>query len=381
MGIKGLTKLIADKAPAAIKEGEISNYFSRKVAIDASMALYQFLVAIRQDTSNLTNDDGETTSHLSGMFYRTIRMITNGLKPVYVFDGKPPDMKSGELEKRTQRRKETEASLAEAQQKGDAEEIDKFTRRMVKVTSQHNEDCKTLLTLMGVPFVSAPCEAEAQCAALCAAGKVYGTGTEDMDALTFGTPVLLRHLSHSEARKLPIREVSLPLVLEGMGLTMAEFIDLCILLGCDYCSSIRGIGPKKAFDLIKEHSSIEKILTVLDKTKYPVPEDWPYARARELFVKPEVTPAVDVPLKWSEPDVDGLIDFMCKKNGFDEKRIMNGAEKLRKARVGKQQGRLDTFFTALPSSGPKRKADGKGANARPQKKGKSSGKGKGKPRK
>lgn len=345
------------------------------------MALYQFLVAVRQDGANLTNEDGETTSHLSGMFYRTIRMITNGLKPVYVFDGKPPDMKSGELEKRTQRRKETEASLAQAKEKGDAEEVDKFTRRMVKVTSQHNEDCKELLKLMGVPFVQAPCEAEAQCAAMCKAGKVFATGTEDMDALTFGTPVLLRHLSYSEARKMPIREVSLPEVLRGLEFTMDQFIDLCILLGCDYCDSIRGIGPKKAFELIKEHKSIEKILTVLDKSKFHVPPEWPFARARELFKTPEVTPGADIALKWVEPDIDGLIEFMCKKNGFDEKRILSGAEKLRKARAGKQQGRLDAFFTPLPSSGPKRKAD-KSGGGRPMKKGKSSGKGgKGKPRK
>eukprot|EP00035_Acanthoeca_spectabilis_P022146 m.442250 g.442250 ORF g.442250 m.442250 type:complete len:378 (+) comp18774_c0_seq1:161-1294(+) len=377
MGIKGLTKLIADRAPDAIREGEIGNYFSRKIAVDASMALYQFLVAVRSEGSNLTNEDGETTSHLVGMFYRTIRMITNGLKPVYVFDGKPPEMKSGELAKRTAMRQKTEASLADAQQKGDTEEVDKFTRRMVKVTPQHNEDCMTLLKLMGVPFVKAPCEAEAQCAALTAAGKVFATGTEDMDALTFGSTVLLRHLSYSEARKMPIREVNLAKVLEGLGLTMPEFIDLCILLGCDYCDSIRGIGPVKAFDLIKEHKCIEKILKVLDKKKYPVPEDWPFARARELFVTPEVTPAAEVDFRWTEPDIDGLVEFMCKKNGFDEKRILSGAEKLKKARTGKQQGRLDSFFSVLPSSGPKRKAPTK-ESAKSKKKKVS---GKGKPRK
>jgi flap endonuclease-1 len=118
MGIHNLAKLIADQAPAAIKEGEIANYFGRKIAIDASMSIYQFLIAVRQNGENLTNDSGETTSHLMGMFYRTIRMIENGIKPLYVFDGKPPQMKSKELEKRLERRTEAEAEMTKAADAG-----------------------------------------------------------------------------------------------------------------------------------------------------------------------------------------------------------------------------------------------------------------------
>merc|ERR1712038_594131 len=126
MGIQGLSKLIGDEAPNAIKEGEIKNYFSRKVAIDASMSLYQFLIAVRQDGgAQLTNESGETTSHLMGMFYRTIRMVDNGIKPVYVFDGKPPQMKAGELEKRKEKREEAENALAKAKEEGNMEEVDK----------------------------------------------------------------------------------------------------------------------------------------------------------------------------------------------------------------------------------------------------------------
>merc|ERR1739848_836526 len=137
-------KLMGDFAPTAIKECEIKNYFGRKVAIDASMSLYQFMIAVRADGNMLTDDDGETTSHLVGMFYRTIRMVENGIKPVYVFDGKPPQLKSGELAKRTERREEAQKQLTEAQQAGDQENIDKFSRRLVKVTPQHNKECKEL---------------------------------------------------------------------------------------------------------------------------------------------------------------------------------------------------------------------------------------------
>ncbi len=127
-------------------------------------------------------------------------MLENGLKPVYVFEGKPPDLKSGELAKRTERREESQKELNKAEELGDVEAIAKYSRRLVKVTPQHNEDCKNLLRLMGVPVLDAPGEAEAQCAALAKANKVYAVGTEDMDTLAFGAPVLLRHLTFSEAR-------------------------------------------------------------------------------------------------------------------------------------------------------------------------------------
>lgn len=136
------------------------------MAIDASMCLYQFLIAVRSEGAQLTTVDGETTSHLLGTFYRTIRLIENGIKPVYVFDGKPPDLKSGELDKRRERREEAQKALDKATEAGDAADIEKFNRRLVKVTKQHAEEAKQLLSLMGIPYIDAPCEAEAQCAAM-----------------------------------------------------------------------------------------------------------------------------------------------------------------------------------------------------------------------
>lgn len=196
----------------------------RKIAIDASMCLYQFLIAVRAEGAQLTSVDGETTSHLMGTFYRTIRMLENGIKPVYVFDGKPPDMKSGELSKRAERREEAQKALEKATEAGDAGEMEKFNRRLVRVTKHHNEEAKELLRLMGVPYVDAPCEAEAQCAALVKAGKVYATATEDMDALTFGTDILLRHLTVSEARKMDVKEYHFDKVLKGMEFTKEQVI-------------------------------------------------------------------------------------------------------------------------------------------------------------
>ncbi|CAI8023854.1 Flap endonuclease 1 [Geodia barretti] len=274
MGIQGLMKLIGDYSPSSVKDNGIKTYFGRKVAVDASMCLYQFLIAVRTSDGVLTSSDGEETSHLVGMFYRTIRMVENGIKPVYVFDGKPPDMKSGELVKRSEKRAEAQKNLAEAQEKGDFENVERFQKRMVKVTPKHSEDCQRLLTLMGIPYIKAPCEAEAQCAELVKGGKVFATATEDMDALTFGSSILLRHLTASEQKKLPIREITLDHLLTDIGLTQSQFVDLCILLGCDYCDSVKGVGPAKGLSLIRQYGSIEKIMSNNPKLNFP--ENWPY---------------------------------------------------------------------------------------------------------
>jgi len=357
MGIHNLMKLMGDFAPASIKECEIKNYFGRKVAIDASMSLYQFLIAVRADGNMLTDDDGETTSHLVGMFYRTIRMVENGIKPVYVFDGKPPELKSGELEKRKELREKAEADLKKAEEAGVAEDVEKFNKRLVRVTSKHNEEAKKLLKLMGIPYVEAPGEAEASCAALVKAGKVFATASEDMDSLTFGSSVVLRHLTSSEAKKLPIKELNLSKLLAELELSMEQFIDLCILCGCDYTDSIKGVGYKRAMELIKKYGDIETILKNLDSNKYPAPEDWLYVEARRLFKEPDVVDAEKLELKWAEPDEEALVTFMCKEKNFSEDRIRSSSKRLAKARGGQTQMRMDSFFKTVPSPAGKRKSE------------------------
>lgn len=374
----GDEKLFWYVCPFNFREKTLISCFSchagRKVAIDASMCLYQFLIAVRAEGAQLTSVDGEPTSHLMGTFYRSIRLLENGIKPVYVFDGKPPDLKSGELAKRAEKREEAQKALDKATEAGDAAEMDKFNRRLVKVTKDHCNEAKELLKLMGIPYVEAPCEAEAQCAALVKSGKVYATATEDMDALTFGSTILLRHLTFSEARKMPIQEYYYEKVLKGLELNQDEFVDLCILLGCDYCDSIKGIGPKKAIELIVKHRSIEKILENIDKKKYIVPEDWNYEQARRLFKTPDVANPDDLELKWTEPDEEGLVKFLCGDRQFNEQRVRSGAQKLLKTRSTGTQGRLDSFFKVLPSTAPapKRKSivDEKKGSAKKAKAGK-----------
>lgn len=352
MGIKGLTKLLADNAPKSMKEQKFESFFGRKIAIDASMSIYQFLIVVgRSGTEMLTNEAGEVTSHLQGMFSRTIRLLEAGLKPVYVFDGKPPDLKKQELAKRFSRRADATEDLTEALETGNKEEIEKFSKRTVKVTKQHNEDCKKLLRLMGVPVIEAPSEAEAQCAALCKSGKVYAVASEDMDSLTFGAPKFLRHLMDPSSRKIPVMEFDITKILEELNLTMDQFIDLCILSGCDYCDSIRGIGGQTALKLIRQHGSIENILENINRERYQIPDDWPYQEARRLFKEPQVfSDDEQLDIKWSAPDEEGLITFLVNENGFNSDRVTKAIEKIKAAKNKSSQGRLESFFKPVVSS-------------------------------
>ncbi|CAL0300164.1 unnamed protein product [Lupinus luteus] len=359
MGIKGLTKLLAQNAPKSIKENKLENYFGRKIAIDASLSIYQFLIVVgRSGTNMLTNEAGEVTSHLHGMLLRTIRLLEAGIKPVYVFDGKPPDLKKQELAKRYSKRAEATEDLAEAIKADNKEDIEKFSKRTVKVTEQHNDGCKRLLRLMGVPVVEAPSEAEAQCAALCKAGKVYAVASEDMDSLTFGAPKFLRHLMDPSSKKVPVMEFEIEKILEGLNMTMDQFIDFCILSGCDYCESIRGIGGITALKLIRQHSSIENVLDNINKERYQIPDDWLYQEARRLFKEPTVcTEDEELNLKWSVPDEEGLITFLVNENGFNNDRVTKAIEKIEAARNKSSQGGLEPFSkpTVNPSVPMRRK--------------------------
>ncbi|PPS09452.1 hypothetical protein GOBAR_AA11199 [Gossypium barbadense] len=333
MGIK----LLADNAPNAMKEQKLESYIGRKIAIDASMSIYQFLIVVgRRGTEMLTNEAGEVTSHLQGMFTRTIRLLEAGMEPIYVFDGHPPDLKKKVLAKRyfsaiySKRANATE-DLHQAIETGNKDDIEKFSKRMVKVTKQHNEDCKRLLRLMGVPVI-----------------EVYAVASEDMDSLTFGAPRFLRHLMGPGSRKVPVLEFEVGKVLEELNLTMDQFIDLCILSGCDYCESIRGIGGQTALKLIRQQGSIEHILQNINKERYPIPDDWPYEEARYLFKEPLVCTNIEqFEMKRSAPDDEGLITFLVTENGFNSDRVTKAIEKIKAAKNKSSQGQLESFSKSV----------------------------------
>ncbi|KAH8741643.1 flap endonuclease 1 [Cryptosporidium ryanae] len=364
MGIKGLTKLLADNAPKCIQFQAINSLVGKKIAIDASMWIYQFLAAIREGSQwgNLTNSSGESTSHINGMLSRTIRLLEAGIKPIFVFDGAPPDLKYQELSKRNERREKAQSELEKAREIGDEELIRKQSIRTIQVSKQQINDVKKLLGLLGLPMVEAPSEAEAQCAELCKEGIVYGVATEDADSLTFGTPIVIRHLNFSEnskkiSKKHPsgknmMQVIKLSTLLSELELNMDQFIDLCILCGCDYCSTIRGIGANTAYKLLKKHKDIETIIKNIDQTKNQIPENFDYIKVRELFKNPEVLKRSEIEnqIKWTNPKYEELSEWLIKEQNFSETRVQSYCDRIKKSKNKTAQTCLDGFFNSNPRS-------------------------------
>ncbi len=280
--------------------------------------------------------------------------MEKGVRPCWVFDGKPPEAKQKTIAERKKRKEEAEINKKEAEEEGDAEKVLKYAGMSVKVTSQMTADAKELVRLLGLPVVEAPSEAEAQCSILSKSGKVYATATEDMDCLTFGCPILLRDFTNKDD---PVLELKLDVILEGLGVTMDQFIDICILCGCDYADTIDGIGPHTAHKLILEHKTIEGVISHLEeknkdgkkKKKHTFdPENFDYELARKLFKAPETTDPESIELKWGVPDYEGLKKFLVEGKNFSEGRIEAAIKRIEAAKQKSNQVRLDSFFKPKP---------------------------------
>jgi len=326
------------------REIELQNLRGRRVAIDAFNAMYQFLSTIRQrDGTPLMDSKGRITSHLSGFFYRTINLLEAGLKPAYVFDGKPPAFKRRELEKRRGVRDRAEEKWHEALERGQLEEAKKYAMQATRVNEALINDAKTLLELMGLPVVQAPSEGEAQAAYMAAKGDVYASASQDYDSLLFGAPRLVRNLTITGRRKLPGKKVYVEVrpeliileeVLNELGIDREKLVELAILVGTDYNpGGVKGIGPKKALTIVKRSTDPLKKYNGDDVDLYAI---------KEFFLNPPVTD--EYVLRWSEPDEEGIMRFLCDEHDFSEERVRNGLERLTKAIKAGKQRTLESWF-------------------------------------
>jgi len=349
MGVN-LRELIPDKAVRIVSD--LRELHGRAVAIDAYNALYQFLTAIRQpDGTPLMDSKGRVTSHLSGLFYRTINLMESGIKPIYVFDGKPPELKAREIASRSSLKAEAKVKYEEALEQGDLEAARRYAQIASKLTNDMVEDAKALLNAMGVPWIQAPSEGEAQAAYITIKGHAWSTASQDYDSLLFGSPRLVRNLTISGKRKLPRKDVyveikpeiiDLEAVLKILGISREQLVDIAILLGTDYNpDGVKGVGPKTALRLIKTYGSLEKALKTLPEASFPVDP----LKIREFFLKPPTTD--DYKIEWVEPDERAIKELLITRHGFSEDRVVQAVERLRKAYRENIKSRvrgLDTWF-------------------------------------
>ena len=319
----------------------------RTIAIDAMNTLYQFLAIIRQpDGTGLMDRRGNVTSHLSGVFYRTINLLEAGIKPVYVFDGEPPELKSETVEERRRIRQEAARKWEEALERGDLEEARKFAQSSTSLTDEMVEESKRLLEAMGVPYVQAPSEGEAQASYMARKGDVWGVASQDYDSLLYNSPYLVRNLTISGRRKLPGKNVyvkvepelvSLDENLRELGITREQLIGIGILLGTDYNEGVKGIGVKTALKLIREKGSIEKVVEEKKIVIEPSVE-----QIKQLFLNPKVTD--DYEIRWKPVDRDKVFSILCDEHDFSRERVQKALERVREEERTRAQSRLEQFF-------------------------------------
>jgi len=319
----------------------------RTIAIDAMNTLYQFLAIIRQpDGTSLMDRRGNITSHLSGVFYRTINLLEAGIKPVYVFDGEPPELKSETVEERRRIRQEAARKWEEALERGDLEEARKFAQSSTSLTDEMVEESKRLLEAMGVPYVQAPSEGEAQASYMARKGDVWGVASQDYDSLLYNSPYLVRNLTISGRRKLPGKNVyvkvepelvSLDENLRELGITREQLIGIGILLGTDYNEGVKGIGVKTALKLIREKGSIEKVVEEKKIVLEPSVE-----QIKQLFLNPKVTD--DYEIRWKPVDRDKVFSILCDEHDFSRERVQKALERVREEERTRAQSRLEQFF-------------------------------------
>lgn len=326
---------------------KLESFSTKVIAIDAYNALYQFLAIIRgPDGSHLSDSQGRVTSHLSGLLYRNINFLSLGIKPVYVFDGSPPSLKSAEIERRRQNKKDATVKYEKAISEGNLQDARKYAQQTTAMKDGMVQDSKTLLKFFGIPYIDAPSEGEATAAYLTNTGHAFASASQDFDSILFGAKKLIRNFTNSGKRKIPNRnsyvEIEPEIIetqkcLDELGLTQNELVDVGILIGTDFNpDGFERVGPKTALKMIKEHKRLEDVPSIQKELS-----NIDYIQIRKIFLEP-TTKDIDE-IVFDDVDYDGLSDYLVKEREFSADRVSSSLNRLKKAMEKKSQN-LEQWF-------------------------------------
>lgn len=332
-----------------VREKTTLEAFSSKViAVDAYNAIYQFLASIRgPDGLQLSDSEGRITSHLSGLLYRNINFLSLGIKPVYVFDGKPPSLKTAEIERRKQIKKDATVKYEKAIAEGNMEDARKFAQQTTSMKDGMVKESKQILTYFGIPYIDAPSEGEATAAHLTNTGQAYASASQDFDSILCGAKRLIRNFTNSGRRKLPNRntyvEIEPEIIetqksLDSLGITREQLVDVGILIGTDFNpNGFDRIGPKTALKMIKQYSRLEDIQQIQEQL-----HEIDYEQIRKIFLEPIVADVDEI--VFGNVDYEGMSNYLVKERSFSEDRIQSSLNRLKKA-LEKKSHNLDQWFS------------------------------------
>ena len=313
MGIKNLLKFLNTNYPELIKKINNNNFNKKMIAIDASILLYQVIIAIRSSGADMINSQGDITSHILGLFNKTILLLKMNIIPIYVFDGKPPEFKFKVIQNRRDIKRRAYEKLSE---KLTEEEKIKYFKRTVSISKKQIDECKELLDLMGIPYVQAPQEADAQCAQLVKSGIAIGVLTEDMDILTFGASIY-RNLTSFKKDHI---QINLDDILTNLNLSYEQFVELCILFGCDYNDHFKDIDSTTIYNKYIKYKNISDTLLALNKT-ITIDEMNNYYSYKNYFINPPVHNITKIELK--PPNIEELDKLLVGRYGLVRMKIIN----------------------------------------------------------
>jgi len=335
------------------RELEESELKDKIVCVDAFNALYQFLSSIRQpDGTPLMDSRKRITSHLSGIFYRNINLMDEGIKLVYVFDGKAPDLKYKTHKERESSRDLAKEKYEVAKDESDVEGMKRYSSQLLRLNSEMIEESKELLESMGIPVIQAPSEGEAQAAYMARTNtKVYASVSQDYDSLLFGVPILIRNLTVSRKRKtysgyVEIKQevIELDKVLNVLEINLEQLICLGILVGTDYNpKGIPGIGQKKALDIVRKYKVPYEIFKSVEEQIMGLPEEdrFDWQEIFSLFYKPRVE---NVNFEFKGFDEDKIKEILVERHDFSEERVQKQIDKMKELKTKNQQKSLGKWF-------------------------------------
>lgn len=339
MGIK-LTEIIPRRE---LQWGELRG---KAIAIDTPNVLYQFLSSIRKpDGALLTDSKGNVTSHLVGLFPRTIRLMEMGIKPIFVFDGKPPLMKKQEIERRRGLKEKASEKFEIAKEEGNEEEMLKYSRQSVKLTKDMIAEAKELVSAFGLPVIQAPSEAEAQASLICRNAGAWAVASQDYDALVYGTPKVIQNLTLAEKRKMPNGSyikvypvmIELKEALASLNINQEQLLLLSVLVGTDFNpGGVKGIGPKKALKLV-----MEKSIPEIKKEIEEMGAEFGLDEIMDVFRQMPVSS--DYKIEFNDFDEEKIRKVLIDKHQFSVERVESGFEQLKKQKEEKKQTTLSSF--------------------------------------
>ena len=333
------------------KEISIPYLAGKKLVVDGNNILYQFLSTIRQaDGTPLMDSRGNITSHLNGLFHRSTKLMHYGIKLAFVFDGNAPELKRAERQRRAGLKQEAQERYDKAKKVGDVEGMKKYSMRTSRLTPEMIDEAIEVIDALGLPVVKAPSEGEAQAAYMVKKGDIFAEISQDYDCLLFGVPRMVQNLTVSERKKkkdkLSYEKVKPQLIeldenLKSLGITQDQLITLGILVGTDYnIGGIKGIGPKKAFDLVKKHR--DDLDALFSNVKWDDYFDYSWKDVFRLFK--EMPVKKDYVLGWKELDHDRIVDILCNKHDFSETRVEDALQKLKDSQKKLSQKGLGDFI-------------------------------------